>query len=266
MALLTAFRETLVTAVRSGRLWLLQLVGNVVAFFLFVLFLHISESRWYSIAFDFLVLAVAVVLLLWLHAGTMRYFAEVETDNWTLRHAFTYALRHLPAFFVWAAIFLLLRLLITRLEDYQYSLPGYMGSMMPRWMRRLFGEQGLYTSYDTLIAFLRWIVLPGILLPFGVLCVERGFAGFLAVRNWIRMLASLTYWIVLVIASLIGVFCTDKLLGWHIEGSLTGEEFWLGFRLLIALLLAIFSWLWVCAMLGYQREKLGPRMSASGRE
>jgi hypothetical protein len=266
MAVWTAVQQTLIAVIRSGRVWLVQIFGNLLALLLFAAFLHIGESQWYVVAFDFFVLLLAIILLLVLHAGTLRYFLDVEKEGPDLGQTFRGALRHLPAVFVWAAIFVLFRLLITHLEDYHYSLPGYLGSMMPRWMRRVFGEEGLYSSYDAVLAFLRWVVLPGLLLPLCVLCIDRGFVGFFAVRNWVKMLRSLPYWIVLVAASLIGVFCTDKLMGWHMDGSLTGEEFWLGVRLLIALLLAIFSWLWVCAMLGCQRQKLEPRMSASGHE
>lgn len=256
MTIWNDMRQTLVVAARSRSIWLFQFFGNMTAFLLFVAFLHIGESRWYSIAFDFFVLLAAILLLLVLHAGTFEYFVgEPQTGETRPRpgHAFRIALRHLPAVFLWAALYFLLFRRLTALGEYHYSLPGYAGSMMPASLRRIFGQTGLYTSYDVVVSAVQWIVLPGLLLPLGVLCAHSGFQGFLSFRTWLKMLRSASYWIVLVIASLIGVSFTDKLMDWKITGSVTGEEFWLGTRLLAAYLLAIGSWLWVCAILGRRR-------------
>jgi hypothetical protein len=254
-------RQTLVAAVRSRSFWPFQFFGNLTAFLLFVAFLHIGESRWYSIAFDFFVLLAAILLLLVLHAGTFEYFVGgPKTGEIRPRpgHVFLIALRHLPAVFLWAALYSLLFRLLSGLADYHYSLPGYAGSMMPASLRRIFGQTGLYTSYDVVVSAVQWIVLPGLLLPLGVLCAHGGFRGFLSFRAWLKMLRSASYWIVLVIASLIGVSFTDKLMDWKITGSVTAEEFWLGVRLFAAYLLAIGSWLWVCAMLGRRRQESTP--------
>jgi hypothetical protein len=62
------------------------------------------------------------------------------------------------------------------------------------------------------------------------------------------------YWVVMIVAALIGAYLTDKILGWTLNpdtATLGGEKTWLAFRLLVAYLLALFSWFWVCAMLGH---------------
>lgn len=256
MSIWTSLRETFVSAVRQGRLWLLQFFGNALLFLIFVWFLHVGEAHWYQVGFDFLLAALVVVGALWLHAGTLNYFVEMTEENRGLRLPFATALRHLPAVLVWAAIFVLLRWLIAGLDDYHYKLPGYLGSVMPAWMRRPFGQEGLYDTYDLFVSFLRWIVLPGLLLPLGLLCADRGFRGFMVFGTWLRMIRNLSWWIVLIIASLVGVYCTGKLMEWTLDpktATLAREQWWLGFRLLIAYLLAILSWLWVCAMVSRAR-------------
>ena len=72
------------------------------------------------------------------------------------------------------------------------------------------------------------------------------------------MLLNLAWWIVVVVAWFLGVYCTTKLLEWKLDprtASLHGEEIWLAFRMLLAYLLMLFNWLWTCVMLARARTK-----------
>jgi hypothetical protein len=240
----------------SGRLWLLHLIVNAVVLACFVGWLHIPESYWWQVMFTVLIAIVLAVTFLVLHAGTLNYFVEARENRVALRPPFQRALQHLPAIIVWAVIYYFIHAQVIRLHDYQYEFPGYLRSEFPAWLRRLISEPTMDSIYESFVAFLHWVVLPGLLLPLALLCADRNFRGLISLRTWGRMLRNLSYWIVLILASLIGVWCTGKLLDWRLDpktATLHGEEAWLVFRLIIVYPLIIFSWLWVCSMLGRAR-------------
>ena len=85
--------------------------------------------------------------------------------------------------------------------------------------------------------------------------------------EWGRTIRNWGYWIVLILAVLIGRYSVGKIMSWLLDprtATLSGERTWLGFRLLIAYLLALFSWLWICAMLG--RASAGPEPPAESQK
>lgn len=262
MKLWTSLRSTFVSALRHPRLWLLQFFGNAAIVVTFGFWLHIPDSAWWQLFFQFVIVLALVVAALLLHAGTLNYYSDILAEQKaSLSAAFRRALKHLPAFFIWAAIFYLLFTLTDKLEDYQYSVPGYLRSEFPAWLRRLFSENAMDDLYMGFVGLLRWVFIPGALLPLGLLCADLGFKGFARLRHWLRSLLNLSYWIVFVAAALIGIYCFDKILDWklHPEGpAVTKEGIWLGFRMLIGYLLALFSWLWVCAMVARARFRPDP--------
>ena len=109
--------------------------------------------------------------------------------------------------------------------------------------------------------------MPGLLLPFGLLTAEEGFKGFILLREWGRIVRNWGYWIVLILAVLIGRYSVGKIMSWLLDprtATLSGERVWLGFRMLVAYLLTLFSWLWICAMLG--RAHAGPEPPAESQK
>ena len=256
MSLWTSLQESLVSAVRHGRLWLAQFIGNALLAMLFVWFLHIRVSHWYNVALNFVVACACIVGFLLLHGGTLAAFSP-RANSSGIKDSFRRALRHIPALLSWAVIFWVVLALIAQLDDYHYAFPGYVGSIMPAWLRRPFGREGLFTTYDSLVALLRWVVIPGLMLPFAASAARQGFKGFIDLRAWARTIGNPAWWIVLIIASILGVYCTGKMMEWRLnsQATLFGETWWLGFRLIIAYVMALFSWLWVCAILGRSQSE-----------
>lgn len=247
MARWSSLKETLVVSVSNWRLWLLQFFANAVIFLGFVWWLHISEAHWWNLLFSFLLIVVIAVAALLLHGGTLNYLRDAHADKAAkLPPAFGRALRNLPAIFVWALVFFLLRYCIGRLDEYEYTLPGYLRSEFPAWLRRMINEPRLDSIYSGLVTTLRWLVLPGLLLPFALFSADKGFRGLIAFRAWGRTLRSPGYWITLMVAAILGVWCIEAIMGWKLDpktSTLTGEQTSLAFRLLLAYLLGIFSWL-----------------------
>lgn len=262
MKFLNSLRATLISAVRHPRLWIVQLLGNVVIVLTFALWMNIDVATGFTVFLNFFFGLVLIVEVLLLHGGTLNYFTDADANPAPgMGKAFKSALRHLPALVIFAAIFSCVVWLLGMLDDYQYSFPGYLRSEFPAWLRRHISEPGMDHFYIGFLAFLRWVVIPGLLLPLGLLCAGLGFRGFISFRAWGRILRRFAYWVVLIFAALVGAYLNTKILHWTLnpDTSTLGEQkVWFGFRLLVAYLLALLSWLWVCAMLAYTARKPDP--------
>jgi len=257
-----SLRSTFVSALHHRLLWLLQFFGNAVIALIFVWWLRIDPDTGWDVFLNFFVALVFIVAALVLHGGTMSYHSDVwENKTAGLAPAFKKALKHLPAFALWTAILYFVLHFVSKLDNYQYEIPGYLRSEFPAWLRRHVTENAMDNLYIGFVAFLRWVLVPGLLLPLGLLCANIGFGGFLKFGAWWRALRNLAYWIVLILAAVIGVYCTGKLMEWtlHPEAPAVGREgTWLGFRMVVAYLLALFSWLWVCSTLACARFRPDP--------
>jgi predicted ribosomally synthesized peptide with SipW-like signal peptide len=254
MARWRSLKEVLVLAVNNRRLWLLQFFSNAAIFLAFVWWLRISEAHWWNLLFSFLLIAAMVAAALLLHGGTLAYFQSAHEDRAArLQPAFRTALRHLAAIFVWALIFFLLRDWIGRLDRYDIIFPGYLRSEFPAWLRRMISEPRLDSIYSGFVSILRWVILPGLLLPFALFSADKGFRGLIAASDWRRTLRSVSYWLTLVVAAIVGVWWVEAIMGWKLDpkiATLQAEKSSLAVRLLFAYLLGLFSWLLVCSVLG----------------
>jgi hypothetical protein len=262
MTFLNSLRATLISALRHPRLWILQFLGNIVIVLTFALWMNLDVATGFAVFLNFFFGLILFVEILLLHGGTLNYFTQADANPAAgMGSAFKNALKHLPALAIFAAIFGCIIWLTGKLDDYQYSFPGYLRSEFPAWLRRHISEPGMDDFYLGFLGFLRWVVIPGLLLPLGLLCAGMGFRGFIGFQVWGRVLRRLSYWIVIIVAALIGVYLNSKILHWTLnpdKSTLGGQEVWFGFRLFIVYLLALLSWLWVCAMLAYTARRPDP--------
>jgi hypothetical protein len=254
MARWSSAKETVGAAVRNWRLWLLQFVANAAIFLTFVAWLRFPDAHWWQLVLQlFLVLLIAVAVLV-LHGGTLNYFESAhEAKTASLWPAFLRALKHVGAIAVLAFLVHFFAHLIGHLDRYQQTLPGYLRSEFPAWLRRMITESALDNTYALLVFVLAWVVLPGLLLPFALFASSRGFRGLVAFGDWRRAIANLLYWIVLVVAAVVGVGSTRQIMAWKLDpksSTLAGEQTSLAFRLFFTYLLAIFAWLVTCSIVG----------------
>jgi hypothetical protein len=257
MARWSSVKNLLVSTVNNWRLWLLQFVGNVVLFLAVLWWLHTPDAHWWQLLFQFILVIAIAVAACALHGGTINYFQTAHRDpTATLAPAFRSALKHLIAFILWALIFFYLWRLIGDLHEYDTRFPGYLRSGFPAWLRNMISEPALDNIYSTLVSILRWVILPALLLPFALFTADRGFLGLIAFRDWGGKLRSLGYWLTLLVAAILGVYCVSKIAYWTLDpktATLAAEKTSLAFRLIFAYLLALFSWLLTCSVLGRPR-------------
>lgn len=266
MARWSSVQDALVVAITSWRLWLVQFLGNAILFLMFLWWLRPHEASGWQLFYSSVVILLTGAAFLVLHGATLDYSRSMhEAKTVRLRDSFRRALRHLPAIIVWAVAFFFMEWLIVQLEDYAVPFPGYLRSEFPAWLRRIISEPRLDSIYAGFFWLFRWVFLPGLLLPFALFSAEKGFRGFAELRKRRRAVMSLVYWIVLLIAALIGVTSTQAIMGWTLDSktaTLDAEETSLFFRLLFAYVLGIFSWLLACSMLGLRATRSSPGAAA----
>jgi hypothetical protein len=254
MARWSSLRDALTLSLKSWRLWLVQFAGNAIIFALFLGWLRVPEAHWWQLLFQALLILALIGAVLVLHGGTLAYFQSAhENQTAQLVPAFRKALQHVLALAVCVFLLHFAWAWSGHLDVYQTSLPGYIRSEFPAWLRRMISEPALDNTYTFLLFVLRWVILPGLLLPFLLFCADKGFRGLVAFRDWGKTVRNLAYWIALVVAAIVGVYFVEVVMGWRLDpktSTFRGEEASFVMRQLLAYLLALFSWLFVASMLG----------------
>ena len=257
MTFLKSLRDILVSSVSSLRLWLFEIVGVALMLAVWFGWLHINDKYWWQLLFSGIVAVVIGLLAIIVSAGALDYTLDLARDKATASAvgAVRRALWHLLSFLLWAVLGLVCWAVVLWITDYKHSFPGWLRSELPAWLRRIISEPAIDSAYNLLMEFLFWVLAPAIMLPLGALCADKGFRGFISFRLWFRMARSLATWFVLIVAALLGIYCTDKLLDWKLseKASLFAEESWLGIRLIVVYLLKVFAWLLVCSALARAR-------------
>jgi hypothetical protein len=245
-------RGSLVGTLRHRRLWVVQFLGNLLLALLFAVWLLIPVANAWNIVLNVFVAILIVVGAIKLHGGTLNYFRDCDRDDAApLRPALWRALRHMLAIAVCIGVFYLLWLLMDRVDGFSDSVPAYLRSTMPVWLRRHVTLTFL-TSLYTWIAFaMRWLIFPGLILPFAAAAADLGFRGFwrAGFDRWIRAVLCLAYWFLLAVAVLAGVLAAPAIIGWtpnFTTSTLRFESFSLVVRIICAYELALWAWLLAC--------------------
>jgi hypothetical protein len=249
-------RQILAGSFRSGRLWLIQLLLNPILFGLFVAWLLIPEAKIWQLGLNvFLVVLIAAAALL-LHAGTLNYFSnQFREQPAAVTTAFGRALRHFAAIAVCAIVFYVVWALAGGLDAYHETIPTYFRSMLPASVRGHITLGALKGIFGFLDFLLQWVVVPGLLLPLALLAADQGFRGFgrAGWKGWKTTIASVHYWVILLIAAFLGVYGTETIIGWRpasASPTFAGETANLAFRLFLAYGLGLFSWMVACSLIG----------------
>jgi hypothetical protein len=256
MSGLAIARNAFADCLRNGRLWLIQFFANPILFVLFAAWLLIPVSSSLPLVYNFIFAVALIAATLILHAGTLNSFADHKRSEFRpLWPAFCRALRHLLAVAVCVAVFYLLWLLIDKLEAYQANLPAYVRSTFPVFVRRHIALPELDMLFAAAIFVARWVLAPGLLLPFLLQVADKGFRGFgvQGFFTWRKTIFGLSYWLVLLFAALLGVLATQKLMDWTPDfrtSTFHSEAVSLVWRLFVSYLFGLFSWMLACSVVG----------------
>lgn len=266
--LAAAFKGSL----QNWRLWLIQFVVNALLFATFAAWLLIPVSNGLRVLLNVVLILIIVAVFLVLHGGTLNYFhAPNSAEHRTLLETFQRAARNVFAILVCLVGFFLLWRLLGRLDQYQSSLPPYFRSISAAYLRRHFTLSFYQESFDVIFFAVRWIIFPGLILPFLASTSSLGFRGFgrQGFAAWKRTIASFSYWIIVAVAAMVGVIATQKLMGWTPDfrhSTLRGETASVVWRTLVSYLLALYAWMLTCSVLGWRGGRLGSVPNNAGRQ
>ncbi|HMD37986.1 MAG TPA: hypothetical protein VKH15_01820 [Candidatus Acidoferrum sp.] len=256
MSRLEIARSAFTDSLLSGRLWLVQFFANLILFgFLTAWLLIPVASNLHLILNCFLAIALLAATLM-LHAGTLNYFSDRQRASPTpLWPSFRRAFQHLLPVAICLAVICLLWLLVGNLEAIRSSIPAYVRSMLPVFLRRHITLPALDKLFACFVFFLRWIFVPGLILPFLSQTANLGFRGFArqGLSAWKRTVTALAFWLVLLLASLLGVLLTQALMAWTPDfrtSTFPHEAASFAARLFFAYLFGLFAWILTCSLVG----------------
>jgi len=237
---------------KNKRLWLLHFFINAVIIVGAILWLKIPDaSAWQLIAAALAALLLAIGAL-WLHAGTLAYFAGVHsTSEISLSAGFKTGRRHLLAFAVWAAIFACVVYAAFQIPDTE-AFNSWLHSMMPAFLRRSISLHAIDWTVNWAVNFLQYVLIPGLLLPFAVQFSGHGFSALGSTfKAWMQTIAKISYWIWLCILALLGIYVPNLIANWAPNlSSLALENLSIAVRFAIAFGLMVTAWLMLASMLG----------------
>ena len=251
-------RSAFAECFRNGRLWLVQFFANPILFALFTAWLLIPVASNLHVVLNFFLVVMLLAATLTLHAGTLNCFSDsgLESNGITpLWPSFPRAVRHLVPIAICLGVFCLLWLLTDNLEALRAAFPAYVRSTLPVFLRRHITLPTLDTLFSCFLFFIRWTFFPGLVLPFLAQAAGLGFRGFgpQGFTAWKRAVSSLAYWLVLLLAAVLGVLLTQVLMSWKPDfrtSTFRSEVISLGARLFFAYLFGLFAWMLTCSLVG----------------
>ena len=240
----------------SKRVWLIQFVANPLLFALFVGWLLLPVATEFHLLLNGLVIVVFSAAVLVLHAGTLNFYSEQGRDeNHVARVAFGRAARNIFGVAVCAAVIFVLWALLDATESLQLTLPFYVRSLLPEFIRQRLDPRWFQISLEGIVFAIRWVLIPGLVLPLIVEAASSGFSAFgklggAALKNSTKRAS---YWLVLLLAAMAGFIAPASLMEWSPEfknPTLHLEAISLAARLSASYILAVASWLLVCSIVG----------------
>jgi hypothetical protein len=239
---------------RGPRLWLIQFFANIILFALLVAWLLVPVASNLHVAFNFFFAALLLVTTLTLHSGTLNACLDrLRTTPAPLWPAFRRTLRHILPVAICIAAFCILWLLVNALGSLQTAFPPYVRSSLPMSLRRHVSLHALDNLFSAAIFVARWVLAPGLLLPLLLQTSDLGFRGFgrQGLSAWRKTIFNFSYWLTLLVATLVGVLVTQKLMAATPDfktSTFRAEAVSLTVRLVVAYLLGLFSWILTCSV------------------
>jgi hypothetical protein len=256
MPALTIARKSISGAFHNWRLWLIQFVGNPLLFLLFAGWLLIPVANTFYIILNALVAILFIAATATLHGGTLNYFSERDLSLYVpLKRMFLRALRNIIPILICAALVYFLWMLTDKFDDLQETFPTYLRSTLSAPMRKHISLFALENTFAVVAFALRWILIPGIILPFAAAASNNGFRG-LGIGGFRRLknaIGSFSYWLILTLAGIVGVYATETILDLtpnFATSTYHHELFSLVIRLVISYTLALIAWMVICSVVG----------------
>jgi hypothetical protein len=250
------FHDAGSSLLHSKRVWLIQLLGNALLFALFAGWLLLPVATELHVLLNAVAILGLAAVGLVLHAGTLNfYFEQSLSERPLIRSAFGRAVKHVLAIGVCVGLLFAFWALLDLSKPRLLALPFYLRSLLPDFIRVHLAAWWIQIAVEGIVFAIRWIVIPGLILPLVVESANSGFRAFgklglAALRNSVKRAS---YWMVLLLAAVVGCVAPVSLLDWTPEfknPTLHLEAVSLIARFSAAYILAVASWLLVCSIVG----------------
>jgi hypothetical protein len=233
-----------VAMLRNPRVVGLHLILNAALLVAASFWLLIPEEHVWQLLFAAFSALLMVVVFLWLHSGTLAYAADPVPASF--RSAFSIKISRLAWLLLGGAILFWCMHIVDGWTESEWQIAGYLYSKAPSWLRPNSGADSYATALRFILSVVYWYVLPCIFLPLIASRVAGGTA-----LHALRSLARWQYWLAMAIATLLGVWVTNQILGWTPGKTLSQQTLSLVIRLIVAYLVATTAWLATAGLLGY---------------
>jgi hypothetical protein len=241
----TLVRDTF-APLRSWKLILLHLIGNIVLPVAAALWLLIPEAKSWQLIATVLALFLWFFLFTWLESSTFLFASDPEPANF--RPAFR--AQPLPMLWVFLGFLLMfwLSMILTRWSEPQSNLQftGYLYSKAPAWLRPSAGSLAFSEWFGHALEIIAFFFLPGILLP--------ATAGKVLGSPWKRALRTLInwrYWLGFLVIAHLGLKLPSVILDWRPGETTRAQEISLVIRFALVLICVTVAWIMTTGLLGH---------------
>jgi hypothetical protein len=215
----------------TGRLFVMQWLGNALLMLLAASWLQIPDSHTWQFAFSILSGILLLIVFCTLYAFTFRHLLHCTTRPPWWR----------SCFFVFAAVALwwFAQPLINAGRSHEALFAGYWNSKSPLWLRYHLGYSSLVAWQERIYDCIQWLWVT-FLLPLAMQTSTCGHASR-AYRRWF-------YWLSVLVCGLAASAQTWALADWTPDAGLVGQTFSVVARLGTAYTIDILLWCFLLAL------------------
>ncbi len=244
------------TLSRGGwaRIWLLNLVANAALLAVVYYWLLIPDAHGWQVGGSALLALAAVVLTLWLRAGTLAYFrvGEYRRDG-TVWQAYRHSARHIGALFLWLLVILALLFAVLELLPFAPQFGVWFWQKSPETLR--FGNpRQIMHSAIWILRLLLFVAIPAVWVPIAMTVAASGFSR--GMWRSLRVLKQAMYWMWFAVLVAIGVYVPYRLVTWVPDAATLKSQAWsMGLRFLAAYVVGLTIALALVCMVGEKVDK-----------
>lgn len=228
--------KDLIRRLRGGIGWVAaQYVLTLVLVALGLAWTRLPDKHVWQVALTLIVPLLLMISVLELEAGTMRAFAD--DDGCRLKLVWGAC-----ALLVWVALLWACWAVLDWCDDRIPLWAGYLNS------RASAGARATIFTYDHLQKWmtvaewvLRWIIVPGKIVPFAIASSQWGWR--IPFRKLVRLLLNWRWWPVVVLAALVGVLLPDHLFVGLPQGTVSHQVWTVVLKLAGSYLLIVSCWI-----------------------
>jgi len=212
---------------------------------------RLPDKHVWEVALSLLIPILLAICVLELQAGTVRRFADDDGKRVKLVWGAVTLL-------VWIAIGAAVWALLDWCDDRIWLWAAYLNSKASAHGRvTVFTVEHFQRWFTVAEWVLRWMVVPGKLIPLGAASAQWGWR--LPARRLLRLLWNWRWWAAVVVAALVGAWLPGLFFRSAPAGTVSAQVWMVVLKLAATYLLAIGSWVlilaWVATLFGRQQKK-----------